>query len=118
MAERNPWEPKPWLEERSWSLLPNVGLPAWASRAALVVWLALAAVAQLAVAPGWARLLPGTIVGAWSVYYVACRLSGRAAPTGGASPDIRAESPFQARLAFDIIAVVVGITATALLFAK
>jgi hypothetical protein len=118
MAERNPWESKPWLEERLSSLLPNVGLPAWASRAALVAWLALVAAAQLAVTPGWARLLPGTIVGAWSVYYIACRLSGRAAPTGGASPDIRTDSPFQARLTFDIIAVVVGFTAAALLFAQ
>jgi hypothetical protein len=118
MAERNPWEPKPLLEERPWSLLPNLGVPAWSARAALVAWLCVVVVAQLAAAPGWPRLFPGAIGGAWSVYYVACRFGGRAAPTGGASPSIKVDSPFQARLAFDLIAVVVLLVALTLLFTQ
>jgi hypothetical protein len=118
MAERNPWQPKPWLEERPWSLLPNVGLPAWAAPVALAVWLVAVAVVQLAVPPGWVRVLSSAIAGAWSIYYMACRLAGRPAPTGGASPSIRVGSPFQARLAFDIAALLVFATAVALLFAQ
>jgi hypothetical protein len=118
MAERNPWEPKQWLEERRWSLLPNVGLAAWAAYAALVVWLGVVLAALFATAPEWWRLLPAGTVGAWSVYYMARRLGGRDAPTGGASSAVRVDSPFQARLAFDIMAIVVLITAAAALFAQ
>jgi hypothetical protein len=118
MAERNPWEPKPWLEERPWSLLPNLGLPRWAAGAAVSLWLVVVAGAYLAVAPGWPRLVPTAGLGSWSVYYLACRLGGRAAPTGGASPSIRVDSPFQARLAFDIMAIVVLVTAAIALFAQ
>jgi hypothetical protein len=118
VAERNPWEPKPWLEERPWSLLPNLDLPRWSPPVAVSLWLVVVAGAYLSVAPGWARLVSTAVVGSWSVYYLACRLGGRAAPTGGASQSIRVDSPFQARLAFDIMAIAVLVTSALALFAQ
>ena len=118
MTERNRWEPKPLLEEREWSLLPNVRLSVRAGRVALAVWFGVLGIVYFVNAPAWMRFIPAAIGGGWCVHYVTCRLGGRPAPTGGASPAVRINSPFQARLAFDVLAIGVGVTALVLLIAQ
>jgi hypothetical protein len=107
MSTPNPWKPKSLLDEHPWSLIPDVGLSKGASRASLVAWLVLVAVAATLSVASWQSLLSGAIAGSWAVYYVAARLGGRPAMTGGASAAIRSDSSFQARLAFDVTSLLV-----------
>ncbi len=107
MSKQNHWEPKPLLDECAWSLIPNCGLSKSASHALLAAWVGVVALAAAIGPTSRQSLIAGAILGAWAVHYVGARLGGRPAITGGASPRIRSDSPFQARLAFDVIALVV-----------
>ncbi len=111
MSDPNPWEPKPLLDEHPWSLIPNFGLSKRASNASLAAWIAVVALTAAFGLSSWQSLIAGAIAGLWAVHYVGARLGGRPAITGGASAPIRSDSPFQARLAFDVIALVVLATA-------
>jgi hypothetical protein len=111
MSDQSPWEPKPLHDEHPWSLIPNCGLSKKAAHASLAAWIGVVALAAAFGLSSWQSLIAGAFVGAWAVHYVGARLGGRPAITGGASAPIRFDSPFQARLAFDVIALVVLATA-------
>jgi hypothetical protein len=115
MSPPNPWEPKPLLDDCRWSLLPDLGLRRGAAWGLLAAWWGLLGLtAVLGVEPG-ARLVAAALLGTWALHYVGARLGGRPAWTGGAAEPIRPEAPFQARLAFDVIALLVLMTALTLL---
>lgn len=111
MSNLNPWEPKSLLDEHRWSLVPNLGLSKRASHTFLAVWVGVVALAATFGYSSWQSLFAGAIGGAWAVHYLCARLGGRPAITGGASAPIRSDSPIQARLAFDVSALVVLATA-------
>ena len=118
MSNPNPWEPKPLLDDHPWSLIPNKKLPVGTARLLLAAWFAVVLLTTLFGSPFWMSLVAGAIAGAWAVHYVCARLGGRPATTGGASSPIRPDSPFQARLAFDILSVLVFATAVYLVSFK
>lgn len=105
MRSRDPWEPKPLLDEHPWSLIPNLGLSKGASLASFLAWCGVVAVVAVLGFSSLQSLVAGAIAGAWAVHYIGARLGGRPAITGGASAPVRHDSPFQARLAFDVIAL-------------
>jgi hypothetical protein len=107
MKKRNPWEPKPLLDDHPWSLFPNIDLPRFVEFMAVAIWIGLVGVIAVLKAHSWLRVLPTAVLGAWALHYICARLGGRAAHVGGAAPPIRPDSPFQARLAFDFMSIVV-----------
>ena len=107
MKKRNPWEPKPLLDDCPWSMFPNIGLPRFVGFMAVAFWIGLVGIVAVLEAHPWLRVLPSAILGAWAVYYICARLGGGAAFVGGAAPPIRPDSAFQARLAFDFMSIVV-----------
>ena len=107
MRKPNPWEPKPLLDDHPWSLLPNLGLPRSFGLAAVAVWIGLAGVVAVLESHPWLRVFATAVLGAWAVHYICARLGGRFALVGGAAPPIRQDSAFQARLAFDVMSIVV-----------
>jgi hypothetical protein len=116
MKKPNPWEPKPLLDDHPWSLFPNLGLPRFIEFAAIAVWVGVVGVVATLEGHSWLRVFPTAMLGAWAVHYICARLGGRSAIVGGAAPPIRPDSAFQARIAFDIMSVVVLGTAGYSLF--
>jgi hypothetical protein len=106
VSKQSPWQPRELLEEHPWSLLSNVGLSDWHIVTSQLVWVA-GCVAALSLRHlPWFPLSIAWFVGAWSLLYIALRLGGNRAYVFLSRHSISSDSIFQARLACDLLHLV------------
>ena len=111
MSERNRWGPRVLLEERPWSLLPSINLAPRYAAAAQAVWLAVCAVLTLVRQPLLLAALLCWLFGAWALFYISRRLSGRPARMLGVAPIVQEDSAFQYRLYADVLHILILVVA-------
>jgi hypothetical protein len=106
VSKQSPWQPRELLEEHPWSLFSNVGLSDWHIVSSQLLWAA-ASVGALSLRHlPWFPLSIAWFVGAWSLLYIALRLGGNQAYVFLSRYSIGSDSIFQARLACDLLHLV------------
>jgi hypothetical protein len=105
MSKRSRWEPKPLLDNNTWSLVPTVGLSIKAGWFIQFGLLIVAAIVYIGLNRAIAEVGFSWFCAAWSLGYLNNRLGGREAQLG--VPRIRSDSSFQERLLVDTSAVVI-----------
>jgi hypothetical protein len=106
VSQQSPWQPRELLEEHPWSFFASIGLSDWRIVSSQLVWVAACVAAFSLRQLPWFPLSIAWFVGAWSVLYIALRLGGNRAYVFLSRYSINSDSVFQARLASDLLHLV------------